>query len=194
MTAISIDSRLFHAMKTTHSAETGSITIHFGFGHCLLGDILVAQSNRGLCAVLPGDNPAALWRDLRRRFPTAILVEGGEVLKALSEQVSRFIDEPTTAHLDQPLDLHGTDFEQRVWWAIREIPVGQTASYCDVAKRIGLPDRAREVAQACAANSLAVIVPCHRVMKNMGSLSGYRWGGYRKRALLRHEAIVLKMA
>ncbi len=161
--------------------------IHFAIGECSLGSILVAQSDRGVCAILLGDDPAVLARDLQDRFPHANLVGGDAAFEQLVAKVVGFVEAPGIG-LDLPLDVRGTAFQQRVWQALREIPAGKTVSYTDIAKRIGSPNSVRAVAQACGANALAVAIPCHRVVRNDGGLSGYRWGVERKRALLDKEA------
>jgi AraC family transcriptional regulator, regulatory protein of adaptative response / methylated-DNA-[protein]-cysteine methyltransferase len=166
--------------------ETTNPTIFFTMGDCSLGSILVAQSERGVCSILMGEDPARLAQDLRTRFPKANLIDeqGHEELVA---QVAGFIEKPGAA-LDLPLDVRGTAFQQLVWDAVQRIPAGSTASYSEIARRIGAPGAVRAVAQACGANTLAVAIPCHRVIRNDGSLSGYRWGIERKRALLAREA------
>jgi AraC family transcriptional regulator of adaptative response/methylated-DNA-[protein]-cysteine methyltransferase len=161
--------------------------IRFALGECSLGSILVARSAKGVCAILLGDDPQALLRDLQDRFPQAGLIGGDAGFEALVATVVGFVEAPGLG-LDLPLDLRGTAFQQRVWQALREIPVGATASYTEIAKRIGEPKAVRAVARACAANALAVAIPCHRVVRNDGTLSGYRWGVARKRALLESEA------
>jgi AraC family transcriptional regulator of adaptative response/methylated-DNA-[protein]-cysteine methyltransferase len=161
--------------------------IRFAIGECSLGAILVAQSERGVCAILLGDDPDALARDLQDRFPKARLIGGDRDYERLVAQVVGFVEAPALG-LDLPLDVRGTAFQQRVWQALREIPVGSTASYSEIARRIGAPKASRAVAQACAGNMLAVAIPCHRVVRNDGDLSGYRWGVPRKRALLEREA------
>lgn len=161
--------------------------IHFALAQCSLGAILVAQSERGVCAILLGDDADGLVRDLQDRFPNANLLGSDEGYERLIAQVIGFVEAPSTG-LDLPLDVRGTAFQQRVWQALREIPPGSTASYSDIARRIGAPKAARAVAQACAANALAVVIPCHRVVRNDGGISGYRWGVERKRALLTREA------
>ena len=161
--------------------------IRFAIGECSLGAILVAQSERGVCAILLGDDPDALARDLQDRFPKARLIGGDHDYERLVAQVVGFVEAPAIG-LDLPLDVRGTAFQQRVWQALREIPAGSTASYGEIARRIGAPTAARAVAQACASNLLAVAIPCHRVVRNDGGLSGYRWGVPRKRALLQREA------
>lgn len=160
--------------------------IYFALGICSLGDILVAQSEKGICAILLGDDASALLQDLQNKFPEADLVGGDPQFEQLVSQVVGFIEAPEIG-LDLPLDIRGTAFQQRVWQALREIPVGETVSYADIARRIGSPKAVRAVAGACAANMLAVAIPCHRVVRNDGALSGYRWGVERKRALLNKE-------
>jgi AraC family transcriptional regulator of adaptative response/methylated-DNA-[protein]-cysteine methyltransferase len=161
--------------------------IFFAVGECSLGSILVAASRKGVCAILLGSDPARLVRDLQDQFPKANLIGNEKRYEALVAKVVGFVEQPRLG-LDLPLDIRGTAFQQRVWKALREIPVGETASYATIAKKIGLPKSVRAVAQACAANSLAVAIPCHRVVRTNGSLSGYRWGIERKRTLLEREA------
>jgi AraC family transcriptional regulator, regulatory protein of adaptative response / methylated-DNA-[protein]-cysteine methyltransferase len=160
--------------------------IRFTIGDCSLGSVLVAQSPCGVCAILLGDQPNALARDIKERFPGANLDTDDRNLEKLLAQVVRLIEAPAR-HLELPLDLRGTAFQQRVWRALRRIPPGSTASYSDIATRIGTPTAARAVAQACAANALAVAIPCHRVVRSDGALSGYRWGVERKATLLKRE-------
>ena len=160
--------------------------IRFAVGQCSLGAILVAQSQRGVCAILLGDDPDKLVRDLQDQFPKAELVGADRDFEQLIAQVVGFIEAPALG-LDLPLDLRGTAFQERVWQALREIPVGSTASYAQIAQRIGAPKSFRAVAQACGANHLAVAIPCHRVVRSNGELSGYRWGVERKRQLLERE-------
>jgi AraC family transcriptional regulator of adaptative response/methylated-DNA-[protein]-cysteine methyltransferase len=161
--------------------------IHFAVGECSLGSILVAQSERGICAILMGEDPDRLARDLQDQFPNANLIGGDTDFEQLVAQVVGFIEAPALG-LNLPLDVQGTAFQERVWQALRAIPVGTTASYAEIAERIGAPKAARAVAQACATNHLAVAIPCHRVVRSDGNLSGYRWGVERKRALLDKEA------
>lgn len=161
--------------------------ILFAVGQCSLGAILVAQSRRGVCAILLGDDPDTLVRDLQEQFPKADLVGADRRFEQTIAQVVGFIEAPTLG-LDLPLDLRGTAFQQRVWQALRDIPLGTTASYAQIAERIGAPKSFRAVAQACGANSLAVAIPCHRVVRSNGELSGYRWGVERKRRLLARES------
>ena len=161
--------------------------IRFAIAQCTLGAILVAASARGVCAILLGDDPDALARDLQDRFPKASLIGADAGFEATVAQVVGLVEAPRLGH-DLPLDVRGTAFQQRVWQALREIPAGETASYAEVARRIGAPTSMRAVAQACGANALAVAIPCHRVVKSDGALSGYRWGVERKRVLLDREA------
>lgn len=172
---------------SSYRAGGARTEIRFAVGECSLGSILVAQSERGVCAILLGDDPGELARDLQDRFPRANLIGGDAKFEQLVSKVVGFVEAPALG-LDLPLDVRGTAFQQRVWQALREIPAGSTASYADIANRIGSPKSVRVVAQACAANALAVAIPCHRVVKNDGALSGYRWGVERKRALLNMEA------
>src|SRR6185312_337864 len=162
---------------TPSSYRAGGVDseIRFAIGECSLGSILVAQSERGVCAILFGDDPDALARDLQDRFPKARLIGGDHDYEQLVAQVVGFIEAPAIG-LDLPLDVRGTAFQQRVWRALRDIPAGGTASYSEIARRIGSPKATRAVAQACASNMLAVAIPCHRVVRNDGGLSGYRWG------------------
>lgn len=161
--------------------------IHFAVGECSLGSILVAKSDRGVCAVLLGDDPDSLARDLQDKFPRAELIGGETGYEELVAKVVGLIENPGTG-LDLPLDIQGTVFQRRVWNALQQIPVGSTVSYADIAKKIGMPKAVRAVAQACASNSIAVAIPCHRVVKSDGALSGYRWGVERKQTLLNREA------
>lgn len=161
--------------------------IRFAIGECSLGAILVAQSDRGICAILLGDDPDKLARDLQDSFPRADLIGGDFDFEQLVAKVVGFIEAPGIG-LDLPLDVRGTAFQQRVWQVLRDIPSGQTVSYTEIAERIGSPKSVRAVAQACATNKLAVAIPCHRVVRNDGALAGYRWGVERKRVLLENEA------
>lgn len=161
--------------------------IRFAVGECRLGAILVARSARGICAITLGDDPAALVRDLEDRFPKANLIGADPGFEALVARVVGFVEAPRLG-LDLPLDVQGTAFQQRVWQALRGIPAGETVSYAEIARWLGAPSAVRAVAQACAANRIAVAIPCHRVVRADGGLSGYRWGVERKRALLASEA------
>jgi AraC family transcriptional regulator of adaptative response/methylated-DNA-[protein]-cysteine methyltransferase len=171
--------------KTFRAGGSGMV-IRFAIGESWLGPILVAASDEGVCAILLGDDPAELARDLEDRFPEAELIGGDADFEQLVARVVGFVEMPSVG-LDLPLDIRGTAFQQRVWEALRKIPAGMTASYADIAERIGRPKSVRAVAQACASNSLAVAIPCHRVVRTDGSLSGYRWGVERKEKLLRRE-------
>jgi len=172
---------------TNYRAGGADTEIRFALGQCSLGAILVAASEVGVCAILLGDDPDELARDLQDRFPKAALIGGDARFEGWVARVVGFVEAPKLG-LDLPLDLRGTAFQQRVWQALREIPVGDTASYLEIARRIGSPKAARGVARACAANTLALAIPCHRVVRSDGGLSGYRWGVERKRALLDAEA------
>lgn len=160
--------------------------IRFAVGQCSLGAILVAQSERGICAILLGDDPHQLACDLQDQFRKANLIGADRDFEQLIASVVGFVEAPATG-LNLPLDIRGTAFQERVWQALREIPAGSTASYAEIAQRIGAPTSMRAVAQACGANRLAVAIPCHRVVRSDGNLSGYRWGVERKRQLLARE-------
>jgi AraC family transcriptional regulator, regulatory protein of adaptative response / methylated-DNA-[protein]-cysteine methyltransferase len=160
--------------------------IRFATGTCTLGSILVAISERGIRAIALGDNRENLVRNLQDRFPQAERVGTDPDVEQLIAKIVAFI-ETRTLELDLPLDIRGTAFQQRVWQALREIPAGATISYSAIAQRIGAPKAVRAVASACAANTLAVVIPCHRVVRTDGALSGYRWGVERKAELLLRE-------
>jgi AraC family transcriptional regulator of adaptative response/methylated-DNA-[protein]-cysteine methyltransferase len=168
------------------SGGTGE-TLRFAVGQTSLGAILVAATDKGIAAIQFGDDPDALLRRLQDRFPNAQLVGGDLAFERLIAQVVGSVENPSIG-LDLPLDVRGTAFQQRVWQALREIPAGTTVSYSDIAERLGTPKAVRAVAGACAANAIAVAIPCHRVVRSDGTLSGYRWGVERKRALLDREA------
>src|SRR5256885_12005078 len=170
-----------------YRAGGADLSIRFAIGECSRGSIAVAASERGVCAILLGDDPDALVRDLQDRFPRANLIGGEPAFEQLVAKVVGFIEAPALG-LDLPLDVRGTAFQQRVWQALREIPSGATATYTSIAARIGAPKAVRAVAQACASNAIAVAIPCHRVVRHDGGLSGYRWGVERKRVLLDREA------
>ena len=161
--------------------------IRFAVGQCSLGAILVAQSQRGICAILIDDDPDMLVRHLQDQFPKAQLIGCDRDFEQLVAQVVGFIEAPALG-LQLPLDVRGTAFQERVWQALRDIPPGMTVSYAELAERIGAPTAARAVARACAANCIAVAIPCHRVVRRDGDISGYRWGVERKRELLRRES------
>jgi len=179
--------QLLGMTPTEYRAGGADTEIRFAVGETSLGSILVAQSDRGVCAILMGDDPDQLVRELQDRFAHARLVGGDAGFEQLVAKVVGMVEAPGLG-VDLPLDVRGTAFQQRVWQALREIPAGETASYTDIAKRIGAPKSVRAVAQACAANPLAVAIPCHRVVRTDGGLAGYRWGVERKRALLEREA------
>ncbi|AUX38983.1 AraC family transcriptional regulator [Sorangium cellulosum] len=172
---------------TDYRAGGANMEIRFAVGECSLGSILVAASARGVCAILMGDDPDGLARDLQDRFPRANLIGGDAEFERLVAKVIGLVEAPRVG-LDLPLDVRGTAFQQRVWGALQAIPPGTTASYADIAERIGAPKSVRAVARACAENALAVAIPCHRVVRSDGGVSGYRWGVVRKRALLDREA------
>jgi AraC family transcriptional regulator of adaptative response/methylated-DNA-[protein]-cysteine methyltransferase len=161
--------------------------IHFAVGQCSLGAILVASSTIGVVSILIGEDPSALVRTLQDRFPKASIIGADKAYEQLIAKVVGMVESPGV-NPDLPLDVRGTAFQQRVWQALRKIPVGKTATYSQIARRIGLPNAVRAVAGACAANGIAVAIPCHRVIRNDGALSGYRWGVERKRVLLTREA------
>ncbi|MGH7116520.1 MAG: methylated-DNA--[protein]-cysteine S-methyltransferase, partial [Stellaceae bacterium] len=164
----------------------GGETIRFVTVATPLGWALVAATERGVCMTALGDDRGALAAAVRERFPAAELVGEDPGLKDWADRVVRFITDPGRA-LDLPLDIRGTAFQARVWRALQKIPLGHTASYTEVARALGQPKAVRAVAQACAANNLALLVPCHRVIREDGDLAGYRWGVERKRALLERE-------
>jgi AraC family transcriptional regulator of adaptative response/methylated-DNA-[protein]-cysteine methyltransferase len=172
---------------TQYRAGGANEEIRFAVGETSLGAILVASSQKGVASILLGTDPDTLVRNLQDRFPKARLIGADGDYEALVARVVGFVEAPNLG-LDLPLDVRGTAFQQRVWQALQEIPVGQTVSYAEVARRIGSPKAVRAVAGACAANNLAVAIPCHRVVRNDGSLSGYAWGVERKRVLLDREA------
>ncbi len=172
---------------SSYRAGGADTDIRFAVGECSLGSILVASTGRGVCAILMGADPDLLARDLQDRFPQANLIGGDREFEHIVAKVVGLVESPAVG-LDLPLDIRGTAFQQRVWQALREIPPGATASYSDIASRIGSPKSVRAVAQACGANALAVAIPCHRVVRSDGTISGYRWGVERKQALLAREA------
>ena len=176
-------------VSSTTTAAAVATDLRFALGRCEFGAILVAWSEQGISAIDLGDSPEELAVEFQRRFPDAALIEGELEVGSMVSKVARFVENPASG-LDLPLEIRGTTFEQRVWAALREIPAGQTASYGEVARRIGAPAAARAVARACAANTLAVAIPCHRVVGHDGGLTGYRWGIERKRALLARESTV----
>jgi AraC family transcriptional regulator, regulatory protein of adaptative response / methylated-DNA-[protein]-cysteine methyltransferase len=172
---------------TKYRAGAPDLEIRFAIGQCSLGAILVAATTRGICAISLGDDPEALAHELQRRFPRASIVGADRAFERLVAIAVGLVETPHVGS-ELPLDIRGTAFQQRVWKALRTIPVGKTASYSEIARAIGAPRSVRAVAQACAANTLAVAIPCHRVVRTDGDVSGYRWGVERKRALLAREA------
>jgi AraC family transcriptional regulator of adaptative response/methylated-DNA-[protein]-cysteine methyltransferase len=174
-------------MTPSHFRAGGAqTTIRFALGECSLGSILVATSERGVCAILLGDDPDLLLRNLQDQFPHARLIGGEQEFEHLVATVVGLVEAPAVG-VELPLDIQGTAFQQRVWQALRQIPAGSTVSYAEIARRIGAPQSSRAVAQACSANRLAVAIPCHRVVRTDGTLSGYHWGVERQRALLERE-------
>ncbi|AOY87347.1 hypothetical protein BKP64_03640 [Marinobacter salinus] len=171
-------------MTRKNSVQGEAIT--WQVGSCYLGTVLVARTSQGVCAVLPGDSEEELVTELDRRFPGATLTHAdGSRDDWFASVMDYLVDSRKT--LPVSLDIRGTDFQRRVWQTLRQIPAGSSASYGEVARMVGVPSGSRAVASACAANPLAVLVPCHRVLRGDGSLSGYRWGVRRKQALLTHE-------
>lgn len=181
----SADQRLGMRPRQYRAGGAGA-TIHFALGQCSLGAILVAQSEKGICAILLGDDPEALLHDLQDQFPKAQLIGGDSAYERLVAEVIGFVEAPALG-LSLPLDVQGTAFQERVWQALREVPAGSRVSYTDIAERIGAPKAVRAVAMACAANHIAVAIPCHRVVRRDGDISGYRWGVERKQQLLKRE-------
>jgi AraC family transcriptional regulator of adaptative response/methylated-DNA-[protein]-cysteine methyltransferase len=164
------------------------VSVHFAVGECSLGSVLVAATPKGVCAILLGDDPEQLLRDLQDQLPNAELIGADEDFEATVARVIGLLD--TGGRIDLPLDIRGTAFQRQVWDALTRIPAGSTLTYAQIAARIGRPEAVRAVGQACAANPLAVVIPCHRVVRSDGNLSGYRWGIERKRALLLREQTV----
>lgn len=172
-------------------AGGAGMKIQFAVGECSLGLILVAASPVGICAILLGENPGDLARELQGRFPRAELLAGDRQFERTIAQVVAFVERPSVG-LDLPLDVQGTAFQQRVWQELSQIPPGTTRSYAEIARRLGQPNATRAIAGACAANRLAVAIPCHRVVRTDGALSGYRWGVERKARLLKIERDALR--
>jgi AraC family transcriptional regulator of adaptative response/methylated-DNA-[protein]-cysteine methyltransferase len=172
----------------TYRAGGRGVRVRFAVGECSLGSVLVAATDRGVCAILLGDDPEKLLRDLQDQFPEADLLGADPAFEATVARVVTLIDAPDSAPAaDLPLDIRGTVFQRQVWEALRRIPCGSTMSYAELAQAIGRPKAVRAVGQACGTNLLAVLIPCHRVVRTGGDLSGYRWGVERKRALLDRE-------
>ena len=172
---------------TAVRAGGAGVAIRFVVERSSLGMVLVAATERGICAVTLGDEPEALTQDLARRFPRASRAPGGPEMQALVAAVLALVENPAAGAAHLPLDIRGTAFQVRVWEALTKIPAGRTVSYAELAAAVGSPRGARAVAAACASNPLAVAIPCHRVIRGDGDLSGYRWGLERKRALLARE-------
>jgi len=174
-------------MRPTEYRSSGrGQAIRFAVAESSLGSLLVAASDKGVCAILLGDDPEALVHDLQDRFRNAELIGGDREFEKWVAKIVGFIEAPKVG-LDLPLDVRGTAFQRRVWQALRKVPAGKTVSYAELARKIGAPTATRAVAQACGANPLAVAIPCHRVVRTDGALSGYRWGVERKRELLARE-------
>jgi len=179
-----------NTISPNHNGEPGN-QIRFATGMCPLGWLLVAVKPTGVCAIALGDAPEDLTTAFQDKYPEAEFTDGSPEFERIFAALRQFIDIPEQG-LALTLDTGGTPFQQRVWQALREIPVGATASYSEIARRIGSPNSARAVASACAANPLAIAIPCHRVLGIDGKLSGYRWGLERKAALLGRELLYKK--
>jgi AraC family transcriptional regulator of adaptative response/methylated-DNA-[protein]-cysteine methyltransferase len=178
----------FGMTPTAFRSGGGGMAIQFAVGECSLGSVLVAATEHGVCAIFLGDDPDVLARNLQDRFPRAELRAGDAAFDRWVAEVVALVEQPALG-LRLPLDIRGTAFQLRVWEALRQIPNGSTASYTEIAERMGQPTAARAVAMACGANPLAVIIPCHRVIRIDESLSGYRWGVERKAELLKRERV-----
>jgi AraC family transcriptional regulator of adaptative response/methylated-DNA-[protein]-cysteine methyltransferase len=171
----------------TADPDLSGRSIRFGLGECSLGAVLVAATDRGVCAILLGDDPDGLVRHLHDCFRGERVIEAGPAFEPVVAKVVRLVEAPALG-LDLPLDARGTAFQRRVWQALCDIPAGATATYTEIARRIGAGNAVRAVAHACASNTIAVAIPCHRALRIGGGLAGYRWGVGRKRALLDREA------
>ncbi|MGQ5719552.1 bifunctional DNA-binding transcriptional regulator/O6-methylguanine-DNA methyltransferase Ada [Pseudochrobactrum asaccharolyticum] len=180
--------RLSGMTASAHKKGGTNIVLHYAIAPCSLGKVLVAATSKGISSILLGDDDNALLDDLRKRFPKAEITASGEEFTDMLQSCVAFIEQPQP-HFDLPLDIHGTIFQQKIWQILRQIPPGETVSYAELARLAGMPKAARAVAGACAANPVAVVVPCHRVVRNDSGLSGYRWGVERKRTLLNKEKI-----
>lgn len=182
------DATEFLGMTPTQFRSGGANSqVHFAIGQCSLGAILVAMSPRGVVAITLGDNPAPLIEDFQERYPAASLIAGDAAFESHIATIIAYVEAPTLG-LDLPLDIQGTAFQLRVWQALQQIPIGATRTYSEIAIAIGAPKSARAVARACASNKIALAIPCHRVIRQDGGISGYRWGVERKRAILTREA------
>jgi AraC family transcriptional regulator, regulatory protein of adaptative response / methylated-DNA-[protein]-cysteine methyltransferase len=180
------DARLGMTPGAVRRGGAGAV-IRFAVGEASLGAVLVAATDKGVCAITLGDEPEALVRDLQDRFPRAELKGGDAEFERMVAEVVGLVEAPGQ-RLDLPLDIRGTAFQQKVWAALQAIPPGKTATYAEIARAIGQPTAVRAVAHACGANPLAIAIPCHRVVRSDGDLSGYRWGVERKRKLIDREA------
>jgi AraC family transcriptional regulator, regulatory protein of adaptative response / methylated-DNA-[protein]-cysteine methyltransferase len=174
--------------NTRHPNDAVDV-ISYAAGECALGRVLIARSAAGVCAILSGDAHEELAEDLATRFPKAELVADEAVVREDLARVIRFVDKPSEG-LYLPLDMRGTAFQRRVWEKLRAIPAGRTVTYMELARWISPLASSRSVAGACAANSIALAVPCHRVVGSNGDLTGYRWGIERKRQLIKKEAMI----
>lgn len=181
-----VSSRILGMKPSSFRAGGRGVTIQFAVGDCSLGSILVAASAIGVCSIALGDDPNALVQHLQDQFPKARLVGGDRKFERMVARVIAFVERPAQG-LGLPLDVQGTAFQQRVWQQLRRIPCGETRSYAEIANALGKPTATRAVASACAANRIAVAIPCHRVVRTDGTLSGYRWGVERKAKLLQRE-------
>lgn len=177
--------------NTKNKTMDAEIGICYVITQCSLGMILVATSSRGICAILLGDNEQKLLQELTDMFPQSRITCGNTRIEHLAEKIAEFIEIPLR-DIDLPLDIQGTKFQQKVWQTLREIPAGTTVSYSEIARLIGAPKSVRAVASACAANKLAVAIPCHRAIRSDGKISGYRWGIKRKHDLLDKEKTIIK--
>jgi AraC family transcriptional regulator, regulatory protein of adaptative response / methylated-DNA-[protein]-cysteine methyltransferase len=174
--------------RPTSAAMRAVETIVHATGECALGHVLVARSGAGVCAILLGDEPHELEADLAARFPKALLVANAAIVHADLAKLIDFVDKPSEG-LRFALDMRGTPFQRRVWETLRTVPAGTTATYSELARWVGSPASARALAGACAANPIALAIPCHRVVRSNGDLAGYRWGIERKRELIRKETM-----
>jgi AraC family transcriptional regulator of adaptative response/methylated-DNA-[protein]-cysteine methyltransferase len=181
-----VSSRILGMRPSSFRMGGRGVTIQFAVGECSLGSILVAASAVGVCAITLGDDPNALVQHLQDQFPKASLAGGDREFERMVAKVIAFVERPAKG-LGLPLDVQGTAFQERVWRQLRRIPCGETRSYAEIAKALGRPTATRAVASACAANRIAVAIPCHRVVRTDGPLSGYRWGVERKAKLLNRE-------
>ncbi|QTC01785.1 methylated-DNA--[protein]-cysteine S-methyltransferase [Alcaligenes sp. SORT26] len=184
--ALSSQSDAQHQQTKILRKQGQSSHIRFAIAQCSLGALLVAENERGICAISLGDDTDVLLEQLQDRFKATELMEANPQLNQRVAQIVAMVEEPALG-LSLPLDIQGSAFQQKVWELLRDIPVGQTLSYTQIAERLGMPKGARAVARACATNTLAIAIPCHRVVRQSGDLAGYRWGLERKKALLERE-------